>query len=684
MNGLNIFDGQWPIGRTSIGRLLLLCCVMFSIAANPKAARNAVRDGVAKFKAKKYVQAEGDFVLAAENAPNNHRIKFDLGCASAALMKAEKAKKFYREAAMSRETAISADAHYNLSCFEADQAKEIFGEDPPSAKPAEREAGVELLTSAILHCRDSLRVNPQHKQARHNLEVMRLWLKQMQAVWAERDRQSRRDEKDLLAFLEYIETEQVALRQLAKNISDEQQPGSHRAILKEAESRQQLLSEEIGPLEAKLQEAVSTTQSQPGQAPPAQNPDPQQKEALEKIFEVTGEIRAKMEAATAGFADKQPATAIPQQTDALSLINNLYYGIAPFPQLVSRGLKEQQKLLASTQDSIPSPVPTDDQSLEDQQPDDQSSEDQQPDDQSSDDQQSTANDQTTDDPQAADDDSDANSTSAKDEPGSTSVASAEDQRDNEVASPIDAEISGIDQDELIWQQERLQTWTRALQGKAELMRKSIDRTSQDAADPAGNTPSNDPDPLRLKDDPEPVDPAQNPPPPNDSAATIGGPQPADFLPAIEKAIELSPELVSVTGDATQVLQQAKIFSDLKDAVTPQTRAKEIWEEIAKLMPKDDQQDQQNQQDEDPKPEDESPDENPDPNDQQQENDQEEQKKKSQEQDDSQNQKSQSQNMSEDKAEALMREARERERKYREARERIRVQIMKRSRVDKDW
>ena len=55
-----------------------------------------------------------------------------------------------------------------------------------------------MLVEAIGHYRDCLRLDAGHADARFNLETLRLWIKHMEALWAERDRQQKRDETDLL------------------------------------------------------------------------------------------------------------------------------------------------------------------------------------------------------------------------------------------------------------------------------------------------------------------------------------------------------------------------------------------------------------------------------------------------------------------------------------------------------
>ena len=73
----------------------------------------------------------------------------------------------------------------------AASAKDVLGDKPEDAEGPTREEAVGLLNDAVANYRGCLRLDPDHAEARHNLEVLRLWMKHMQEVWARRDRQKR-------------------------------------------------------------------------------------------------------------------------------------------------------------------------------------------------------------------------------------------------------------------------------------------------------------------------------------------------------------------------------------------------------------------------------------------------------------------------------------------------------------
>ena len=78
-----------------------------------------------------------------------------------------------------------------------------------------------MLLTSVRHYRDVLNLNPQHKDARHNLELIRLFIKHIQSQWAERDRQRDREEKDLLQFILMLEEKEAkANAQILEMVGD--------------------------------------------------------------------------------------------------------------------------------------------------------------------------------------------------------------------------------------------------------------------------------------------------------------------------------------------------------------------------------------------------------------------------------------------------------------------------------
>ncbi len=196
--------------------VLILCALAALGFGSDSTAVRKVRDGIRQFQAGDMKTAGKAFAEADVARPDDLRIAFDRACVYAATGDSDKARELLQQAALSRDVTLAVGAHYNLGCLVADQARAVFGQKPVEATREQRSQGLGLLAAAVGHYRDCLRLDAEHAEARHNLEVIRLWIKHMQSVWQERDRQQTRQEMNLLEFLAMLES--VDLFKIVSNI----------------------------------------------------------------------------------------------------------------------------------------------------------------------------------------------------------------------------------------------------------------------------------------------------------------------------------------------------------------------------------------------------------------------------------------------------------------------------------
>lgn len=105
------------------------------------------------------------------------------GAALAASGRPTEARELFAAVAAGDDPALAALAHYNLGCLAARQAQELFGAPPEELPATQCEEGLALLAQACEHFRQCLRLNPQHADARHNLELIRLWIGANRGLW---------------------------------------------------------------------------------------------------------------------------------------------------------------------------------------------------------------------------------------------------------------------------------------------------------------------------------------------------------------------------------------------------------------------------------------------------------------------------------------------------------------------
>lgn len=326
--------------RSVVSMIILLAWCALPAAADD--AVEKVREGIRQFRQGNMESAEKAFAEADLARPDNDIITFNRACVFDVMGDQDKAIDLFQKASLSREGDLAATARYNLGCLAATRAREIFGEAPENATPEIREEGLQHLMRAVKHFRDCIALDKNHENARYNVELIRLWIKHMTALWKEKDRQKAREEMDLLKFLEMLESRQLTLRSLTRALAQEKDSPKGRQALSEAEDEQRALAEEIDPLKEKIDQSVA---GQEQGLDPADLEKFQQKVAT--IREWADEVWEFMEEA-ADLIPDTPEEAHPPQTQALDGLDRIFREFAPFPKLLNKAAQAQKGLVDQT------------------------------------------------------------------------------------------------------------------------------------------------------------------------------------------------------------------------------------------------------------------------------------------------------------------------------------------------
>jgi Ca-activated chloride channel family protein len=331
-----------PARMKTIIAMLILLSTAASASAEPAAATK-VQEGITHYQKGNYSGALTAFDEAAKGRPDDLRIAFDRACALAASNDMDKAIELFQKAAVSQEPTIAVSSRYNLGNLAVAKARALFGEKPQEASPQVREEGLALLTQAAGRYRDCLEIAPDHADARHNLELVRLWTKQMKALWQERDRQKKPKEMNLLEFLAMLDARQRELRTETRPLLAEADSPKRRQALADLKTSQRELAKEIEPLKEKLAAELQ---------PPAKGGG--KNEALDLLTRLADKAHETMTAAADRLAAGKPAEAVGSQTDAVERFDEIYRAIVPFVQLVQRALKDQQGLVDGVSEVVAS------------------------------------------------------------------------------------------------------------------------------------------------------------------------------------------------------------------------------------------------------------------------------------------------------------------------------------------
>lgn len=111
------------------------------------------------------------------------RDAFDRAAALAAEGRTAEARDLLAAVSQSGDLQLAALAHYNLGCLAASEARQLFGAAPDQLPARQREEGLDLLAQACEHFRQCLRRQPEHADARYNLELIRLWIGSNRTLW---------------------------------------------------------------------------------------------------------------------------------------------------------------------------------------------------------------------------------------------------------------------------------------------------------------------------------------------------------------------------------------------------------------------------------------------------------------------------------------------------------------------
>ncbi|MFY9255889.1 MAG: hypothetical protein WAO83_20715 [Fuerstiella sp.] len=346
-------------------RMVVLLSLSFLLIAadSPGDASNKVNEGLQLFRNNQFSEAETAFAEAGEISPENSIILFDEACAALAGNDAEQARGLFRKASLTKDSALAVKAHYNLGCLEADQARSKLGDDPAAAEGETREQSINMLLTSIRSYRDVLRLEPAHQDARHNIELIRLYIKHLQSQWAERDKQKARNEKDLLQFLKMIEDRQTQLRTTTKALSNAQDTAYLRQAVMETSESLRTLHEEIEPLKQKISQQIQqsaaasaggppqTGGNQPGSTQPNAQAD-QMQQAEQLLYQMADQIGERMLQAATELDSRNMAAAVNVETEGLDQTNQLYMAIAPYQEVLQRAIDEQSKLLPNEQAAV--------------------------------------------------------------------------------------------------------------------------------------------------------------------------------------------------------------------------------------------------------------------------------------------------------------------------------------------
>ncbi len=333
-----------------------LVLLMISAKATAGESQARVREGLNLYHQQKFEEAGKEFAAAGEVLDKEKSEKaavaaFDEACAWHRKGDKEKARDRYLKAGLSQDRAIATASHFNLGTMSAENARTLAGEEPDEVPAEKRQEILEELKQAVASYRHCLEIQPEHAQSRRNLELVRNWIKYYSDRWREIDRQKKREETNLIQFLEFLMQSQSGLKEAVRQLPDNV-PADAFAELKRAQDE---LSEEIPYLKEKIASELSPRDPQTGTST---NEIPKEiQEGITLLQSWADKAGDQMGNASRELsrADSKEATAL--QQSATDELDQIWDAVIPFQPLLTKELADQTTIAEAL---IPEPAPSED------------------------------------------------------------------------------------------------------------------------------------------------------------------------------------------------------------------------------------------------------------------------------------------------------------------------------------
>jgi Ca-activated chloride channel family protein len=309
-------------------------------ASRAESPASAVREGLRQYGKGEFDKARESFALAREQFDRSDPARaavaaFDQACAAHRKGDLAQARQWYLKAGLAHDKQLAASAHFNLGTLAAEEARRLAGDHPESLPADQRPAILDQLKAAVASFRHCLELQPQSAQARRNIELVRQWVKYYSDKWSAYDREQRRRETDLVAFLEFLIETERALRESVKALTATA-PADAFAELKRLQDE---LLQEIAPLKEKINAELRPQRPAAGGAAQGSPGDLEQGIAL--LLGWANTAGDKMISAARHLDGRQAAAAAAEQQSAIDELEKIWEAVIPFRALLARALADQ-------------------------------------------------------------------------------------------------------------------------------------------------------------------------------------------------------------------------------------------------------------------------------------------------------------------------------------------------------
>ena len=327
---------------------IFILSIAFAKSGLADDSASRMREGLKQYAAEQFDEAGKSFAAATESLEKSKSDQvavsvFDEACALHRKGDLELARDRYLKAGLSQEKAIATSAHFNLGLIGSEQARKLAGETPEKTPPEKRKEILGEIRKSIDSYRHCLELEPKHTAARRNLELLRQWTKYYTDRWREADLEKRRNETNLIQFLDYLMESQLAFEGSVKGFRSSTSPNAF-AEMKRVQSE---LREEIPYLKDKIESELRPKETDPqSTATTAQGPkaDEELERGIALLSGWADEAASKMVAAERELAKRDATAAASQQQKAADQLDQIWDAVVPFHPLLVKELAEQTQI----------------------------------------------------------------------------------------------------------------------------------------------------------------------------------------------------------------------------------------------------------------------------------------------------------------------------------------------------
>lgn len=325
---------------------LLALMLMASAARGGDDLHALVREGQRLYASGQVGEAQEKFAAAELLAPEDAHVAYNRARAYQAAGELEKAEEYYRKASLTLDAELAPRITFNRGALEVAKAEALLGEDPTAVRGEEREKVLGLFQSAVRHYRGVAEWGADDRDARYNIELVRVFVKDLRDRWRKADREKAREETNLLRYLEYLMGQEEILQEATAAIESNRTDQRHAVRLEQIRIIQGELVDEM----PHLREKVKTWVAKAGAAPAAPggaapSPDPKKAEMLQQaekhLLDLVDRVETGMETAVRALAAIKLAAAQTAERAAHDALLDMWKGLADLGSLLRRAIQGQ-------------------------------------------------------------------------------------------------------------------------------------------------------------------------------------------------------------------------------------------------------------------------------------------------------------------------------------------------------